>query len=174
MRQSLTRACATRTVSGTTGEQRRQERVQRHELTGLRSLTSSCANNGQTTWTYNQGVIASGLAQLAIATGDSSLFDQAEITLDATIQLKTENGILKETCDSATPTSTCDNDQAMFKGIWMKHLQYYLTSTKSAHFDRVAKYTRFIEAQSKAVSRFATNKTTLAIGSVWYAENAVG
>ena len=31
------------------------------------SLTDSCANNGQTTWTYNQGVIASGLALLAHA-----------------------------------------------------------------------------------------------------------
>ena len=134
------------------------------------SLTSSCANNGQTTWTYNQGVIASGLAQLAVATGDSSLFDQAEITLDAAIRLKTTNGILKETCDSATPTSTCDNDQAMFKGIWMKHLQFYLDWAPA---DRVAKYQAFIGAQESAVVHYATG-AGWAVGNVWYAPSQGG
>ena len=133
------------------------------------SLTSSCANNGQTTWTYNQGVIASGLAQLAVATGDSSLFDQAEITLDATIRLKTVNNILKETCDSAAPTSTCDNDQAMFKGIWMKHLQFYLDLAP----DRVSKYRNFINAQESAVVHYATG-SGWAVGNVWYAASNGG
>lgn len=75
-------------------------------------LTSSCTNNGQTTWTYNQGVIASGLGALAVATGNTALLDQAEITLDATIQSLTTNDILKESCDDAlSGGSVCDADQ---------------------------------------------------------------
>ncbi|KAI9061566.1 glycoside hydrolase family 76 protein [Trametes sanguinea] len=132
-------------------------------------LTDSCANNGQTTWTYNQGVIASGLAALAKATGDSSLLSEAEITLDATVNLKTTNGILKETCDSATPTSTCDNDQAMFKGIWMKHLQFYLDNAP----DRASKYAGFIGAQESAVYHYATG-SEWTVGNVWYAPNQGG
>ena len=115
-------------------------------------------------------MIASGLAQLAVATGDSSLFDQAEITLAATIRLKTVNNILKETCDSAAPTSTCDNDQAMFKGIWMKHLQFYLDWAPA---DRVAKYAGFIGAQESAVVHYATG-SGYAVGNVWYAPSQGG
>ncbi|PIL33446.1 hypothetical protein GSI_04069 [Ganoderma sinense ZZ0214-1] len=132
-------------------------------------LTSSCQNNGQTTWTYNQGVVASGLAELYLATGDSSLLTQAEITLDAAISLKTQNGILKESCDNADPTSTCDNDQAMFKGLWMKHLQFYLDRAT----DRVSKYTDFIGAQESAVYHYATG-SDWTVGNVWYAPNNGG
>ncbi|KAI1783554.1 glycoside hydrolase family 76 protein [Ganoderma leucocontextum] len=132
-------------------------------------LTSSCQNNGQTTWIYNQGVVASGLAELYLATGDSSLLTQAEITLDAAISLKTQNGILKESCDDADPTSTCDNDQAMFKGLWMKHLQFYLDRAP----DRVSKYTDFIGAQESAVYHYATG-SDWTIGNVWYAPNDGG
>ena len=75
--------------------------------------TATCANNGQTTWTYNQGVIASGLAALYVARGstDTSLLDQAEITLDATISYLTVNNILKESCDDAAGSVTCNHDQ---------------------------------------------------------------
>jgi hypothetical protein len=47
--------------------------------------------------TYNQGVIASGLASLYVATGSTNteLLTQAEITLDATITYLTQNNILK-------------------------------------------------------------------------------
>ena len=40
-------------------------------------LTSSCTNNGKTTWTYNQGVILAGLTELHDATGKSSLLSTA-------------------------------------------------------------------------------------------------
>jgi predicted alpha-1,6-mannanase (GH76 family) len=35
-------------------------------------LTADCANNGDTAWTYNQGVIAGGLTVLHEITGDST------------------------------------------------------------------------------------------------------
>lgn len=95
---------------------------------------TTCTNNGEvrslflqfllgpyyirfkTTWTYNQGVIASGLGALAAATGDTTLHTQAELTLDATISLLTQDNILKESCDDViSGGSTCDGDQQIFK-----------------------------------------------------------
>jgi hypothetical protein len=60
-------------------------------------------------------VIASGLAALFKATGNTTLLDQAEITLDATVSHLTQNNILKENCDNVVPrTSTCNTDQVRF------------------------------------------------------------
>ncbi|KAJ7057708.1 glycoside hydrolase family 76 protein [Mycena amicta] len=132
----------------------------------------TCLNNNETTWTYNQGAIASGLGALGLAIHNPSLFTQAEITLDATIKHLTVNGVLKESCDDPFANGTvCDIDQQTFKGIWTKHLQYYLTSVDNPH--TTAKYTHFLGAQSAAVKRFATN-ASLDIGSVWYAPDEGG
>ncbi|KAJ7596592.1 glycoside hydrolase family 76 protein [Mycena floridula] len=135
-------------------------------------LTDTCENNNETTWIYNQGVIASGLAALGVATGNKTLFKEAEITLDATMRLKTVTGILKESCDDPVAGGTvCDIDQQTFKGIWTKHLEYYLEFTQDKK--KIAKYGPFLGAQSAAVKKFATN-ATLDIGSVWFAPNEGG
>lgn len=77
---------------------------------------TTCENNGQTVWTYNQGVVASGLAALSVATGDKSYLDIAEVTLDAAFSHLTQGGILKESCDNAAAGgSQCDHDQQIFK-----------------------------------------------------------
>jgi hypothetical protein len=57
-----------------------------------------------------KGVIASGLGALYTATGNATLLDQAEITLDATIAHLTVNNILKESCDDVS-AANCDHDQ---------------------------------------------------------------
>jgi hypothetical protein len=54
------------------------------------------------------------LAALFAATGEISYLDEAETTLDATINLLTQNNILKEPCDDVV-SSTCDQDQQIFK-----------------------------------------------------------
>ncbi|KAI0065524.1 glycoside hydrolase family 76 protein [Artomyces pyxidatus] len=131
---------------------------------------NTCQNNGETTWTYNQGVIASGLGALYAINGDSSLLDAAEVTLDATIAQLTENGILKESCDD-TSTSTCDSDQKIFKGIWTKHVQYYLTYADDPA--RTAKYAAFLGAQAAAVQQNAETAQG-DIGSVWYSSSQGG
>ncbi|KAJ3756735.1 glycoside hydrolase family 76 protein [Lentinula raphanica] len=134
----------------------------------------TCVNNGETTWTYNQGVILSGLGALYAATSNETLIHEAEITIDATILNLTSNGVLKESCDDVKPEGTpCDSDQQIFKGIWLKHLQYFLTFVRSKHPELVDKYKDFITSQSEAVSRVATDPH-LDIGSVWYGVNEGG
>ncbi|KAF9531603.1 glycoside hydrolase family 76 protein [Crepidotus variabilis] len=133
---------------------------------------NGCRNNGQTTWTYNQGVIASGLAALYSITGDKSLLDQAEITLDATIRRLSNNNILRESCDNtASGQGSCNQDQQIFKGIWTKHLQFYLDNANDPA--RTAKYAGFLHSQYSAVLHYGTNGDG-DIGSVWYGPNQGG
>ncbi|KAH9487463.1 hypothetical protein JR316_0001539 [Psilocybe cubensis] len=115
-----------------------------------------------------KGVIASGLAYLFAATGNSTLLDQAEITLDATMQhLTAGTNILKESCDDAQSGGpVCNQDQ----GVWTKHLQYYLDMAGPA---RVGKYSAFLGSQESAVFHFGTNAND-DVGSVWYAPNQGG
>lgn len=81
-------------------------------------LTSSCANNGQTTWTYNQGVILGGLVDLYKATGNATYLTRAQSIADAAIaRLVTSQGILREPCEP-----NCGADGPQFKGIFMRNL----------------------------------------------------
>jgi predicted alpha-1,6-mannanase (GH76 family) len=87
-------------------------------------LTSgTCQNNGQTTWTYNQGVILGGLLELNRATGDTSLIDTAGKIATAATQssLFAPNGILTEPCE-ANGGDDCQADGPSFKGIFARNL----------------------------------------------------
>lgn len=74
----------------------------------------TCVNNGQSVWTYNQGVIIGGLIEL-IKTGggtESDLLPYAINWANLTMQNMVENGILRETaCEPS-----CDSNQVVFKG----------------------------------------------------------
>ncbi|CAF1080452.1 unnamed protein product [Adineta steineri] len=120
---------------------------------GLNSNDNICVNNNQTTWTYNQGVILSGLALLYNATNNKTLLNIAQNIADATIQKLTySNGILKEPCEP-----NCDNDQKLFKGIFVRHLSYLLPYLiDSIH---IQKYTLFL--QQNAISISMTNRCEL-------------
>ncbi|KAF8893377.1 hypothetical protein BD779DRAFT_1467740 [Infundibulicybe gibba] len=117
-------------------------------------------------------VIASGLAALSVANGDKTLLDQAEITLDATIAHLTTINILRESCDNvASGGAVCNQDQQIFKGIWTKHLQYYLDNANDPA--RTAKYSSFLGSQTSAVLHFGTNANN-DVGSVWYGPDQGG
>jgi predicted alpha-1,6-mannanase (GH76 family) len=90
---------------------------------GLNIQSSGCTNNGQTTWTYNQGVILGALADYAAVTKNSSLLTIANNIANATITYLTSNGVLQETCEKS---KNCDDNQLQFKGIFLRNL-YYLS-----------------------------------------------
>jgi predicted alpha-1,6-mannanase (GH76 family) len=83
-------------------------------------LTQDCRNNGQTVWTYNQGLAIGGLTETWRATGDTRYQDNARRLADAGRTGLARNGILTESCD--TGTSSCDDNQKQFKGIFMRYL----------------------------------------------------
>jgi predicted alpha-1,6-mannanase (GH76 family) len=101
-------------------------------------LTAACANNGGTTWTYNQGVILGGLAALYQITGDSAYLQQGESIAAATLtNLTTPKtakvpGILAEPCETAQ--GGCNGDQVQFKGIFARYLyDFYQQSPQPAY-----------------------------------------
>ena len=86
-------------------------------------LNSSCQNNGQTTWTYNQGVILGGLTDMYKITANTSYLTEAEtIANAATTSLVNTNGSLKEPNEPCG--SSCGPDGPQFKGIFMRNLAY--------------------------------------------------
>lgn len=86
---------------------------------GLRiNPDGSCVNNGQTTWTYNQGVILGGLAELSQQNPDPSLPQTAQdIALAAISRLTDANGILHDRCEP-----NCGGDGVQFKGIFVRNV----------------------------------------------------
>lgn len=112
-------------------------------------LTSSCQNNGETTWTYNQGVFLSALANLYLfGSQDINLEAQGYATAQAVSSSLTTNGILKE-----IPTAL-NLDQESFKGIYMQNLGYFLSvfRSSSSYTDLQA----FMNANASQVENNAT------------------
>ncbi len=91
---------------------------------------ATCKNNNQTTWTYNQGVLLSGLYRL----GDPATLAAAQRAATATMQLLTLNGVLTEPCADGL----CDSDQQIFKGQFVKHLAYALAEDAAAPAPRLS------------------------------------
>lgn len=101
---------------------------------------TACTNNGQTTWTYNQGVILGGLAELYKADGDATLLPQAQAIANAAMTtLVTSNGILVEVAPVSGP------DQPQFKGIFMRNLVLLNSVAPNS------KYATFAAAQANSI-----------------------
>ena len=77
-------------------------------------LDGACVNNGQPTWTYNQGVILGALVELWRATDDRSYLDHAERIATAAVRSLVHSGstILCE----AVPGDS-NRDAHVFKGV---------------------------------------------------------
>ncbi|KAI9171065.1 putative mannan endo-1,6-alpha-mannosidase [Paramyrothecium foliicola] len=89
-------------------------------------LTSTCENNGLQTWSYNQGVILGGLAELYRATGDKKLLDRGTAIAKAAIEhLSNEDGVLVETDKCELSSGHCGVDGPQFKGIFIRNLRYF-------------------------------------------------
>ena len=82
------------------------------------TAATQCTNNGQTTWSYNQGVVLGGLVELSKLNSDPSLPQAAQkIATAATTLLVDGNGILHDPCEA-----NCGGDGVQFKGIFVRNL----------------------------------------------------
>lgn len=120
-------------------------------------LNASCANNGGTCWTYNQGVILSGLAALHEITGDSAYHGVAATIANAALAHLAPGGILADPCE---PAGTCGNDGPQFKGAFIRGLRDLYAQ------DGNAAYRDFIVAQATSLWANARN-TTNQVGLKW-------
>ncbi|MEY9860466.1 hypothetical protein ABH935_006103 [Catenulispora sp. GAS73] len=124
-------------------------------------LTSSCANNGQTVWTYNQGLAIGAAQEMYRATGDGGDLSEARYLADSAVNSPTlvSNGLLTESCDALN--ATCDDNQKQFKGIFMRFLGQ-LNSDSSVG----GAYSSFIQAQTGSL--WASDRNSLnQIGERW-------
>lgn len=85
-------------------------------------LTSGCANNGGTVWSYNQGLAIGAGVEVYRATGDPNVLAATRRLGDAAVSSPAlvTNGVLTESCD--TLSTECDDNQKQFKGIFMRYL----------------------------------------------------
>lgn len=92
---------------------------------------NGCANNGQPTWTYNQGVVLGGLTDLFKVTGNSNYLTEATTIATAAINnLVVGNGILTELACGPN----CGPDGPEFKGIFQRNLAYLYDETHNPTF----------------------------------------
>jgi predicted alpha-1,6-mannanase (GH76 family) len=77
-------------------------------------LDGSCANNGQTTWTYNQGVILSALVELFRLEGEPTYLTRAARIANAAMAGLVHSGheVLREALDDVD-----NRDSHVFKGV---------------------------------------------------------
>ena len=116
---------------------------------------SVCKNNGQSTWTYNQGVLVGALVRLSDATNRSDFVKVAVTIADATLtQLVTKDGILSEVCGSS-----CNEDGVTFKGIFVRNLRALIDNP-------------FLDAATK--TRYCTFLNHNARSAVAHARTAAG
>ena len=122
-------------------------------------LTAGCANNGRTTWTYNQGVIIGGLAVLYEITGDDAYLGQAETIAAAALRdLTVPPGILTE--PGERETGRRDRDRPQFKGIFVRHLyELYRHRPRAGYRD-------FILANATSLWRNSRNRRNQ-VGLAW-------
>ncbi|KAH6618882.1 glycosyl hydrolase [Boeremia exigua] len=82
---------------------------------GVDNIT--CQNDGKTTFTYNQGVVLTGLSELAKAKSDGGLIAHANELASTSMSRLSDNGILTEPVNHPL-----DEQGAMFKGPYVRGL----------------------------------------------------
>jgi predicted alpha-1,6-mannanase (GH76 family) len=120
------------------------------------TVGAGCKNNGQTTWSYNQGVVLGGLTELAIADHSQAPIEAADKIATAAITLLVDsNGILHDHCEPR-----CGGDGEQFKGILVRNLVALdLAHPKPA-------YKTFVDANADSIWKNAQGPG-FALGMVW-------
>jgi predicted alpha-1,6-mannanase (GH76 family) len=94
---------------------------------------STCKNNQQNTWSYNQGVILGGLAELNKTAPNPALPAIAQSIASAALTHLTDaKGILHDTCEPS-----CGADGVQFKGIFVRNLMALNDAFPDPHYKKL-------------------------------------
>lgn len=122
--------------------------------------TTCTTVNHTITFTYNQGVVLEGLAELYKATGDMSYLTDGEALANASTTSPTlqVNGELAEPNDTAADTATStDANTPMFKGAYIRGLMMLNNALASADGTTAGPYSCYLAKQSAVAYRNARN-----------------
>ncbi|CAI6255621.1 unnamed protein product [Periconia digitata] len=118
-------------------------------------VLATCKIDGQTTWSYNQGVILAGLSELAKAKGDGGYINNANTLASASTTKLVDNGILTEPV-----TGSLTIEGAMFKGAYVRGLASFNSNAQQQ------KYTDFLKKNADSAWNKARNSEGL-ISDYW-------
>jgi len=112
-------------------------------------LTADCKNNGEPTYTYNQGVILGGLGDLYSITGDDAYLRHGERIADAALSELTTTGSATEPGILVDPGEADmagrRGDKSQFKGVFVRNLcDFYQHSGRPAYRDFIIRNARSI------------------------------
>lgn len=126
---------------------------------GVKNKNGNC-DLVSSVWTYNQGVVLSGLVNLNAITGENHYLESAHKLAKATINnMVSESGILKEiNCEP----DKCNADAEQFKGIFMRHLS--VLQEKSPKNE----YSNFLKNNANSIYEKSMKKGKCLPGVSWY------
>jgi predicted alpha-1,6-mannanase (GH76 family) len=117
---------------------------------------ATCSNNGQTTWSYNQGVVLGGLTELSKLNTDPSLPQAAQkIATAAITRLVDASGVMHDPCEA-----NCGADGVQFKGIFVRNLVALHTAYPQSA------YKTFIDTNANSIWNHSQG-TNFQFGQVW-------
>jgi hypothetical protein len=123
-------------------------------------LNNGCENNHETTWSYNQGVLLAGLAQLYQASGDFGLLAEAERIATAAISRLTVGGVLYEPCLGEECGNSSGGVAESFKGIFVRNLKMLAVTARTRQFNA------FFRKQASSIEDRDTSKSHQ-LGMFW-------
>ncbi|KAE8154677.1 glycoside hydrolase [Aspergillus avenaceus] len=121
-------------------------------------LTNDCKNNGAALWSYNQGIVLGGLAELHRAAHNASDLPTAKKIAKAAIAaLADDNNVIRESCEP----DDCDANATQFKGIFIRNLKLLHSVAPDDAYAKV------INASANSVWNNDRNAANNQLGVVW-------
>lgn len=110
---------------------------------------STCTNNGEATFSYNQGVILTGLVELTWATGDASYTTLANSI--ATSAIQSLNSSPTNTLIDPCEPDACDGDEKQFKGIFARNVMFMVKRASGLTSEQTAFYKDFLTRNADSI-----------------------
>ncbi|ODM15789.1 hypothetical protein SI65_08629 [Aspergillus cristatus] len=122
-------------------------------------LTNDCKNNGQTEWTYNQGIVLGALVELHTANKNKAYLTSAFHIAKAAIKTFTNStsNVIQESCDP----DSCDANSTQFKGIFIRNLAALNAVAPEETYEKV------IKASAESIWRHDRDLENDELGEAW-------
>ncbi|KAI9642669.1 hypothetical protein NHQ30_008400 [Ciborinia camelliae] len=125
---------------------------------------STCKNNGAVIFTYNQGIILSGLTELTWSTANHDYTALAiQIANSVIATMTTSAGILRE---PACEPNSCDGDEQQFKGVFTRNLAFLVNRATGVDAQTLTNYRTFLANNANSIIKSDTSSSGL-LGLVW-------